>query len=407
MPIAEIITIGTEILLGEIVDTNARYIARALRDVGIDLYRKTTVGDNSHRIAQAIQQAMQKSDIILTTGGLGPTVDDPTRQAVAQALETELEFREELWEQIRSRFKRFGRMPTENNKRQAFIPFGAQAIENQVGTAPAFYIEKGGVLIISLPGVPREMEFLMEKEVLPRLIAWYNLTGLIKARLLHTVGAGESQIDDLIGDLETLSNPTVGLAAHSGQVDVRITAKASSEAEADRMIQAVEEQIRLRLGEWIYGADTETLEEAALKSLDRRGWTLVVVEYGIGGRLIKRLSENNAAIPQRLQALIKGGELINSLENPNELGHLVTEYRDRKKADCGLGAAVFYGDEKQEIQLVLETPIGEKNFAYPFGGPPEYAARYAIHNSLDILRRLDKLGISNQTKMAGDINEKN
>src|SRR5512133_3302548 len=141
MPSAEIITIGTEILLGEIVDTNARYIARQLRDAGIDLYRKTTVGDNAQRIAQALQQALERCDIVLTTGGLGPTVDDPTREAVALAMGVETEFRPELWEQIEERMSRFGRKPTENQKRQAYIPQGAIPVSNAVGTAPAFIFE--------------------------------------------------------------------------------------------------------------------------------------------------------------------------------------------------------------------------------------------------------------------------
>ena len=202
MPSAEILTIGTEILLGEIIDTNARYLARQLRDAGIDLYRKTTVGDNARRIAQAIQQAMERCEIILTTGGLGPTVDDPTREAVALALGVSTEFRPELWEQIQSRFQRFGRQPTENNKRQAYVPQGALAVENPVGTAPAFIMETNAHAIISLPGVPREMEYLMENAVLPYLRQRYELTGIIKARVLHTAGVGESQIDELIGDLE-------------------------------------------------------------------------------------------------------------------------------------------------------------------------------------------------------------
>ena len=138
MSSAEIITIGTELLLGEIDDTNATYIARELRDVGIDLYRKTTVGDNARRIAQTIQEALQRTDIIITTGGLGPTVDDPTREAVALAVGVETEFRPELWEQIQNRFQRFGRKPTENNKRQAYVPKGAIPVENPVGTAPSF-----------------------------------------------------------------------------------------------------------------------------------------------------------------------------------------------------------------------------------------------------------------------------
>ncbi len=298
MPSAEIITIGTEILLGEIVDTNAQYLARKFRDAGIDLFHKSTVGDNADRIAQVIRHAMESSDIIITTGGLGPTVDDPTREAIAMAVGVELEYRPELWEQITARFQRYDREPTENNKRQAFVPKGAVPVENPVGTAPAFIVEhtissspQGSALpsgsksshgsteapsrtIIALPGVPREMEYLLEKEVLPYLRTRYQLSGIIKTRLIHTVGVGESQIDDLIGDLETLSNPTVGLAAHSGQVDVRITAKAGSEAQANELIRGIETTLVERLNTWIYGADQETLEDVALKALKRREWTL-------------------------------------------------------------------------------------------------------------------------------------
>ncbi len=389
MPSAEIITIGTEILLGEIVDTNARYVARQLRDLGIDLYRKTTVGDNANRIAQAIQQAMQRCDIVLTTGGLGPTVDDPTRQAVAQAFEVELEFQPELWEQVKARFKRFGRIPTDNNQRQAYIPSGALAIENPVGTAPAFLVEKEGKVVISLPGVPREMEYLLDHYVLSYLRQRFRLTGIIKARQLHTVGVGESQIDDLIGDLEMMTNPTVGLAAHSGQVDVRITAKAASEEQADQMILPVELELRARLGDWIYGTDQDTLEETALKVLLNRGWSLGVVEYGIGGSLIHQLSHTNPPIRPALRQIFKGGEVLTSLTDSDELSRICAEYRQARQVDVCLGAAVFYDADKQDIHLVILTPEAEQSKLRSYGGPAAYAVRYAIHNSLDLLRHLD------------------
>src|SRR5210317_331623 len=151
MPTAEIITIGTELLLGETIDTNTRYIARALRDEGVDLYRTSTIGDNPERIAEIVREGLQRAEIIITTGGLGPTVDDPTREAVALAMDVKTEFKPELWEQIQERFQRHGRTPTENNKRQAYIPEGAVPIENSVGTAPAFIGETKKHAIISLP----------------------------------------------------------------------------------------------------------------------------------------------------------------------------------------------------------------------------------------------------------------
>jgi nicotinamide-nucleotide amidase len=388
MPSAEIISIGTEILLGEIVDTNACHIARNLRDVGIDLYHIAAVGDNPRRIAQAIHQSMERCDIIITTGGLGPTVDDPTREAVALAMGVKTEFRPELWEQIQARFRRFGRPPTENNKRQAYVPQGALAVENPVGTAPAFIVETQQLAIISLPGVPREMEYLLGHAVLPYLRQRYQLSGIIKARVLHTAGVGESQIDDLIGDFETLSNPTVGLAAHSGQVDVRITAKANSETQADELVLPVETEIRKRLGEWIYGADQETLEQVALQAVKKRGWTLAAVEAGLGGELLQRLAAKSNNPESGLSSIFRSGEILPELPAPDELQAFVTSYRQSRQTEVCLGVAIYPEPEKQDVHIVLITPEKLQHFTRSHGGPPQNAPRWAIHYSLDMLRKI-------------------
>jgi competence/damage-inducible protein CinA-like protein len=380
MPSAEIIIIGTEILLGDIIDTNAAFLARALRDAGIDLYRKTTVGDNIRRIAQAIQQSLERCDIVLTTGGLGPTVDDPTRDAVALAFSVNTEYRPELWEQIQARFQRYNRQPTENNKRQAYVPRGATPIENPVGTAPAFVVEQDGRVVISLPGVPREMEYLVTHAVLPYLSRRFQLKGMIKTRSIHTAGVGESQIDDLIGDLETLSNPTVGLAAHSGQVDVRITAKADSEAEVDELIRPIEEIIRQRLGDWVYSADQVTLEETALRNLLNKGWDLVVVEAGLGGNLIRKLATS--------QGPFLGGEVLVETPSPEELSTLTEAYRQKRAADVGLGVVIRPSGDRQDVHIVLLTPQGKQQFFHPYGGAPENAPRWALNQSLDLIRNL-------------------
>ena len=382
MPSAEIITIGTEILLGEIIDTNSRYIARKLRDIGIDLYRTTTVGDNHLRIVSSIQEALKRCDLIITTGGLGPTVDDPTRDAIAEAVGVDTEYHPELWEQIESRFRRYNRTPTENNRKQAYIPRGALAIENPVGTAPIFIVEINQQSIIALPGVPREMEHLLENTILDYLRTRYQLSGMIKARVLHTAGVGESVIDNLIGDLEELANPTVGLAAHSGQVDVRITAKGASEAEADALIGQVEEELRHRLGKWIYGADEETLEGKALQALSEKGWSLVVIESGLSGELTQRLT----AVGQPFQ----GGEILVEQPSLEELAAMVQNYRQRCSAEAGLGVVIYPAGEKQDVHLILITPEGRQDVYRPYGGPRDYATRYALHNSLDLIRQLSR-----------------
>jgi nicotinamide-nucleotide amidase len=400
MPSAEIITIGTEILLGEILDTNAQFIARKFRDVGIDLYRKTTVGDNTGRIAQAIRQSTERCDIILTTGGLGPTIDDPTREAIALAIGKKTEFQPQLWVQIQERFQRYGRQPTENNKRQAYIPGGAIPIENPVGTAPAFIVEleenrtsidgaqSQGKTIIALPGVPQEMEYLLEQTILPYLRSRYQLTGIIKARTIHTVGIGESQIDALIGELETFSNPTVGLAAHSGQVDVRITAKAESESKADELIGEVENVLRTLLSSWIYGADEDTLEDTALQALEKQGLTLGTIESGLNGNLIRRLSIASQNWQQSKTSPFRGGEVITGLPSIEELSAMTAACREKLQVDVGLGVAIYPQVEKQDVSIVLITPSGRQEFIRPFGGPPEYAPRWALHHSLDIIRKI-------------------
>ena len=388
MPAAEIITIGTEILLGEIVDTNSRFIARKLRDSGIDLYRQTTVGDNAQRIASAIQDAMQRCEIIITTGGLGPTIDDPTREAVALAMGVETEYRPELWLQIVNRFQKYGRTPTENNRRQAFVPCGSCAVENPVGTAPAFISESLDRSVIALPGVPREMEYLLVNSILPYLIERYKLTGIIKARIIHTAGVGESQIDERISDLELLSNPTVGLAAHSGRVDVRITAKAESEEQADTLIAGIEGEIMNRLGDWVYGFDEDTLEETALRVLKQKGWQLVVVEAGLGGSLIRLLSSASRAHEDELGGIFTGGESLSEIPIKDELFSISENYRSTHQAQVCIGTSVKTINELVEIQMVVITPDGTEHVTPLFGGPPQYARRWAINHSLNAIRKL-------------------
>jgi nicotinamide-nucleotide amidase len=369
MPSSEIITIGTEILLGEIVDTNTRYIARTLRGMGVDLYRTITIGDNVERIAEAIHNSMNRAEIVITTGGLGPTVDDPTREAVARAAGLELEFREDLWEQVVAIISRYGRKPSENQKRQAYIPKGALAIPNPVGTAPCFIVETERNAVASLPGVPNEMEHILHESIIPYLQKRYELNEIIKIRVLHCAGLGEGMIDEKIADLEMLSNPTVGLAAHTGVVDVRIAAKARSEIEADAMIADIEQQLRERLGDAIFGADEDRLEDAALTAVARRGWTLVGVESGLDGGLALK-------IPRTISL----ADL-----SPDSLLAALRAARADSNADAALGVAMYLQERAAEMALI--TPKGEKTHRITYGGPPRSLARWSVNVALDWLRR--------------------
>lgn len=250
MPSAEILTIGTELLLGEIVNTNTQVIAQALRKVGVDVFRTCTVGDNLDRIARIIKECLERADILIMTGGLGPTVDDPTRQAIASAYNRELEFHPDLWDEIVERFSKYGIQPPENNRQQAYLPAGAGSLPNPRGTAPGVYLEVDHKDIFAMPGVPLEMEGMLIEQVIPRITDKYGLTGVILIRNIRVDTIGESQIDALISDLEELSNPTVGLAANKGYVLIRLTAKAENEELAEALLCDLEDEILKRLADW-------------------------------------------------------------------------------------------------------------------------------------------------------------
>ena len=378
MATAEIITIGTELLLGETADTNTRFIARTLRGLGVDLFRTQTIGDNTGRIAGTVRLALGRADIVITTGGLGPTVDDPTRQAIAEAAGAELEFHPELWEQISTRIARYGRTPTENQKRQAFIPKGAVIIENPVGTAPAFIVETPHGAVIALPGVPREMETLLTDTVVPYLQKRFDLHSVIKLRTLHVSGLGEGVIDDKVGDLEVQANPTIGLAAHSGVVDIRIAAKASSDGEADLLILQVEKDLRIRLVENIFGADDDTLEDVILRALGQRGWSMASFEFQTGGTLHSRFARTG-------NPTFRGGKVL-----PAPPGSLIAEARDvRKEFDASVVLGIVYDatGEQQDIHVAWVTPLGQEERQLNYGGHPENAWCWAVNMALDGLRR--------------------
>jgi nicotinamide-nucleotide amidase len=295
---AEVIAIGTEILLGDLTDTNSVFIARTLRDLGINLFFMTSVGDNEKRIADSIRIALGRAQIVITCGGLGPTIDDMTRQAVADATDRGLTFHQDLLDQIAERFKGFRSQMTENNKRQAYVPDNAIVIENPVGTAPSFVVEYQGGIVISLPGVPREMKFLMNEKVVPYLRQNFGITSqIIKEKILKVAGIGESALDDAIGtELLEASNPTVGLAAHSGQVDVRIAAKAETTAQADLLIAGAEVEIRRRVGQYVFGIDNDTVEQALITALREQNAGLVIGEIGIDPVISGRLKSAPAEI---------------------------------------------------------------------------------------------------------------
>jgi len=380
---AEVITSGSELLLGQLVDTNSAFIARTLRGIGLNLFYKTTVGDNEDRMVAVLRIAMARSEVVITTGGLGPTVDDVTRPAVARATGRELEFCPELLGQIEARFKSFGVSMSENNRRQAFIPCGAIALENPVGTAPSFIVEHERGVVISIPGVPSEMEYLLTREVVPYLKKKLGLREVIVTRTLRAVGLGESRIDAAIADLQTGSNPTVGLSAHPGQTDIRIAAKATSEEEALTLIAPVEAQIRERLKLNVYGADDDTLEGIVACQLAERGLKVATIEAGTGGQLAGRL----AGVPRQVcREVFLGGRVVPHLNGSAE--EAATALRAESGAALALATcAGSSGDRKLYLEVALATPEGVKMTSRGFSGSSKLGAEWAANAALGVVWR--------------------
>lgn len=391
---AEIVTTGTELLLGQIDDTNATYLARQLRDLGIDVFFRTTVGDNQARIAEVLKQALERADLVITSGGLGPTVDDVTRDAVAQATGRVLVLHPDLLQQIEAFFARFGARMSENNRRQAHLPEGCIPIENPVGTAPSFIVEAEQGTIISLPGVPSEMRYLMGTAVVPYLQQRLGQQGALVTRILRTVALGESRIDETIADLETSANPTVGLSAHPGQTDIRIVAKAPSEAEAEAMVAGFEEVIRERLGAAIYATGEETLEAAIVGLLAERGATLAVAETLTMGDLTRRLS----AHPEVLRGGVVSGEAqglarLLGVEGEDLLGErgassVARAVRSRWDATYGL-AVVGDEEERAWVAVAGDPDQGVMNVRrLRWQGRDRRARIWTTTVALEFLRRL-------------------
>lgn len=380
MPTAEIITIGTELLLGEIQDTNTRHIARVLRNVGIDLYRTTTVGDNLDRIATVVKEAISRTNIIITTGGLGPTVDDPTRTAIAKALEVDIEFQPDLWSQIQTRFMRYGRVPTENNRRQAYIPVGSQPIENLVGTAPSFWAETGNGVLVSLPGVPREMEFILENSVLPLLKERFELAGIIKTFSIHTSGAGESHIDEKIGDLELLANPTVGLVAYPGLIDVRVTAKAVSVDAADKLIAEMVGKIEDRLGDAIFGYNETTIEQVVANHLKKLKLRVSVIEFGMDGMLSQRMKHEDVLLERTIA--------IAHLPEFDRLKSMTRNLYSQVAPNIVVSAILDSSSpEQSDLTLFMIKDDLEFEKIRSFGGHTNLSKPWAENTALDFVRK--------------------
>ena len=290
--IAELVTTGSELLLGQIVNTNAAYMARELNKIGVDVCFQTTVGDNRARMKEVLAHALSRADLVITSGGLGPTRGDITKEVSAEVMGCTMALNEKCAERLRAYFVRVGREMTDNNLRQAMIPDGAHIFVNHAGTAPGVAIEKDGKMLVNLPGPPSEMKDMLHRSLLPYLLEKYGADFVIVSRVLHTFGIGESKLETVIDDLvRAQKNPTLALLVRPTGVIIRITAKAADEAAANRLIAPMEEEICRRLGDFVYGVDGEALEDVIGRGLRARGLTVATAESCTGGLVASRFTD--------------------------------------------------------------------------------------------------------------------
>ncbi|HZT41002.1 MAG TPA: competence/damage-inducible protein A [Chthonomonadaceae bacterium] len=361
---AEIVSVGTELLLGQIVDTNAAYLARVLSELGISLYRRVTVGDNMERLVAALRQALADSDIVLTIGGLGPTMDDITRDGLAAAFSDMLRQDEAIAERLRRFFRSRGMPVLESNLRQAMVPTHGRAIDNPNGTAPGLLFEKDGKIGIAMPGPPNEFIPMVDNQVAPYLREKTGNTGTIRSKVLRVVGVGESVAEDKVKDLMHDANPTVAPYAKVGEVHLRVTAKADTVEEAERLISERAALVRERLGDAIYGEDEETLEQAVVHLLKERGKTVATAESCTGGLVAQRITD----VPGS-SAVFLGGAVVYSNEAKTDLVGVPAEMIARVGAvSREVGQALAEGARKR---FGTDYGIGITGIAGPEGGTPE------------------------------------
>ncbi|MGE5620327.1 MAG: CinA family nicotinamide mononucleotide deamidase-related protein [Sphingomonadaceae bacterium] len=400
----EILSVGTELLLGQLVDTNAPYLAQSLSTLGIDVFWISQVGDNQSRLVDALRRGWERSDLIVISGGVGPTGDDLTREAIAELLGEEMVVQPELEAELRAFFARRGRTMPERNVKQATLIPSAQALPNPIGTAPGWWVQRDGHVIVAMPGVPVEMKRMWEQEVLPRLSRLAG-TGVIFSRTLKVLGMGESWVEDELKGLISSPNPTVATYAKEDGIHVRVTAKASTAESAQAMVAGMEAHVRQILGDHIYGVDEESVPDAVMALLQRRGLTLATLEACTAGQLSTALSaaEMNAPFlggacvlsPELLALYGVDGGSIGQGGLVSEAAARAMSVAARQFMKARVGLAVVCG---MEDGVEGEQRLGVVHCAVDWGGEITCATsrytttlkevrRRAVLDAMDLLRR--------------------
>ncbi len=365
---AEIIAVGTELLMGETVDTNSSYLADELAKIGIELQWATKVGDHPGRLEEAIERAWRRSDITITTGGLGPTSDDLTRESIAAVMGEEMQVQDDLLAHLTSQFEGRGiKMPATNIKQATLIP-SAEVIPNPMGTAPGWWVEKDGRSIAAMPGPPREITHMWDNQVGPRLRS-LNPEIAIVTRTLKTFGITEGGLDEMLSPLFQSENPSLGIYSKQDGIHLRAIANASTEAEAQALIEPMERQIRNVAGHAIWGEDDDTPVSAAIDSLSERGLTLSIAEGFTGGLLSSALLESASASSVLMGSVVITGSdsdrrilgtstTIPDSPQPEDASNLAVAVREKLDADVGLAMTQLVSVETENSGPVGTTHIG-------------------------------------------------
>lgn len=400
--IVEVVAVGTELLLGQIVNSNAATIGAALAEKGLDANFQQVVGDNLARVADSIRLASSRSDAVIITGGIGPTQDDLTREAVCDATGLAMEFSEEYADHLREWWASRGREMPESNLQQAHHPAGAELLMNPKGTAPGLVIDHEGTRIFCIPGVPAEMEYLLHHEVLPRLSPASGDGVVLQSRLLRTWGRSESDVAETLDDLYREStNPSLAFLASAGEIKVRITAKAEDDARASSMIEPVEKEIRSRLGAAVFGVDDETIERVLLRLLNDLGYTIATAESMTGGLLAAALTSlpgsssvvkgGLVAYDPDLKHRLLGVEDVSTVVDARTAEQMALGGRELLDADVVVSVTGSAGPEPLEkppgaMIIGVSTPERTQAKELRMSGDRERIRTYGVTNALHLTR---------------------
>lgn len=399
--IVEVLAVGTELLLGQIVNSNATEIGRRLAEAGLDHYRQSVVGDNLGRIAVALREALARADAVIVTGGLGPTQDDLTREAIAEVAGRDLVLDATVAEAIRARARAMGRQLPPSNLRMAEHPEGATLLPNRYGTAPGLEVRIGDKTVVAVPGVPREMIPMIEDEVIPRLVAATGRPETVVSRVLYTWGLWESEVAHALSDLfDRSTDPTIAFLASGGEIKVRLTTRAPTREAAAAVIAPVEVEVRRLLGDAVFAVDDTPVEAMVAALLGERGWRLGTAELGTGGAVAARLSTvAGAGFAGGVVAGAAGSALPLLDADPSTLAGeagaraLLAQVATATGAEVAAVSLPFQVVDPTQarpathVTLGVETPEGAEVHTVVLAGDPAHVRSLAVTALLHLTRR--------------------